>query len=340
VTSSLNATSVRVVANTVIAAAGAGGAVDVFSLGPVHLVIDINGYFAADSVVTSVNSLSGAVDFAGSNGVTVQPIGGPFIQFAAPAPGPGLFVDTGTHTTSVVFGLSGSSTSAARADHTSFGQSWGGGALFGLDLLGSHPGGTWLNLGNSSGNWWNLISTGTGNGEGAGKFLIRDGNQVAVQISPGGVVDVMGQVSAPNLPRYKAWSGYFPDFGLDLAAGTFLEFPSGPDGFTVQVPGPGALVFTAHAEVDAYRVSVEMILEDLTNGIPSPEVFKSQIQVGSEAYFEPLHRETFSVKKVVPLLSGGTRKYLLKFNNLLSNHNVGLHSASLVAVWYPLVQAL
>jgi hypothetical protein len=44
-----------------------------------------------------------------------------------------------------------------------------------LTLIGSNTGGTWVNLQNTGGGrTWNLIATGSTNGEGAGKLLIRD----------------------------------------------------------------------------------------------------------------------------------------------------------------------
>lgn len=68
-------------------------------------------------------------------------------------------------------------------------------------LNGTNTGGTWLNLGNSSNTaatTWNLISTGSANGEGAGKLLIRDGDAGAVRftIAPNGSVGI--GTSAPE----------------------------------------------------------------------------------------------------------------------------------------------
>ena len=55
-----------------------------------------------------------------------------------------------------------------------------------VSITGSSSGGTWINLGNTSGtaaSTWNLISTGTGNGEGAGKLLFRDSDNSAVRFA-------------------------------------------------------------------------------------------------------------------------------------------------------------
>lgn len=64
-----------------------------------------------------------------------------------------------------------------------------------LGVTSTNTGGTWLNLGNSSNTaatTWNLISTGSANGEGAGKLLIRDGDAGAVRftIAPNGSVGI------------------------------------------------------------------------------------------------------------------------------------------------------
>ncbi len=54
-----------------------------------------------------------------------------------------------------------------------------------LTLNGSHAGGTWINVGNSStgGRIWNTIATGSGNGEGPGKLLVRDATAGAVRMA-------------------------------------------------------------------------------------------------------------------------------------------------------------
>lgn len=66
-------------------------------------------------------------------------------------------------------------------------------------------GGTWLELANTSlgsgdGDAWQLISTGSSNGEGAGKLLLRDGttSTVAMTLQPNGFVGI--GTSAPSAP--------------------------------------------------------------------------------------------------------------------------------------------
>lgn len=60
-----------------------------------------------------------------------------------------------------------------------------------LTLIGSNSGGTWVNFQNTGGGrTWNLIATGSTNGEGPGKFLLRDqtGGAVRMAIDPSGFV--------------------------------------------------------------------------------------------------------------------------------------------------------
>lgn len=53
-----------------------------------------------------------------------------------------------------------------------------------LTLIGSSTGGTWVNLQNTGGGRvWNMISTGSGNAEGAGKFLLRDQTGGSVRLA-------------------------------------------------------------------------------------------------------------------------------------------------------------
>ena len=80
-----------------------------------------------------------------------------------------------------------------------------------MALTSSAPGGTWLNLANTSSaaaTTWSFISTGTANGEGAGKLLFRDADANAVRMTmngagavgigttnpEGGILDVEGSV--------------------------------------------------------------------------------------------------------------------------------------------------
>ncbi|XVJ59211.1 MAG: hypothetical protein HEQ23_07340 [Tepidisphaera sp.] len=59
------------------------------------------------------------------------------------------------------------------------------GAQFPFTVVGSSGGGAWLRLSNTSagGREWSLISTGSGNGEGAGKLLVRDGSAASVRMA-------------------------------------------------------------------------------------------------------------------------------------------------------------
>jgi len=77
-----------------------------------------------------------------------------------------------------------------------------------LRVLGNDPGGTWLHVANSSagGRPWNFVSTGSGNGEGAGKLLLHDGvagvrliistngNVGIGTTSPGATLDINGSI--------------------------------------------------------------------------------------------------------------------------------------------------
>lgn len=89
-------------------------------------------------------------------------------------------------------------------------QTMGGSVQTPLALTGSNSGGTWLNLGNLStgGKVWNLISSGSSNGEGPGKLLFRDssygvtmtlgtnGNVGIGTVFPGNPLDVVANGSA------------------------------------------------------------------------------------------------------------------------------------------------
>jgi len=83
-----------------------------------------------------------------------------------------------------------------------------------FSLQGSHTGGTWLNLVNASpgGRSWNVIATGSANGEGPGKLLVRDATAGAVRMtfatngnvgigttSPAARLDVNGRVKMTEL---------------------------------------------------------------------------------------------------------------------------------------------
>ncbi|QYK47128.1 MAG: hypothetical protein KF838_10075 [Phycisphaeraceae bacterium] len=60
-----------------------------------------------------------------------------------------------------------------------------------LTLVGSNTGGTWVNLQNTGGGrTWNMIATGTTNGEGPGRLMIRDQSSNAVRMA----IDSTGRV--------------------------------------------------------------------------------------------------------------------------------------------------
>jgi hypothetical protein len=62
-----------VVANAAIVPAGTIGSVDVFASQNTHLIIDINGYYAAQSGITLAQGVAGALSlsFAGDTGTGI-----------------------------------------------------------------------------------------------------------------------------------------------------------------------------------------------------------------------------------------------------------------------------
>lgn len=76
-----------------------------------------------------------------------------------------------------------------------------------LDAVGSSTGGTWMTTTNTSvgGRAWNLISSGSANTEGAGKFLVRDatGGGVRVAIDPAGNVGIGTSFPSAELEIYQ-----------------------------------------------------------------------------------------------------------------------------------------
>jgi len=75
VVSSVNFLGGEVIANAAIVPAGTGGSIDVFVNVPTNMYLDINGYYVAGGVVTTLNSLSGDVTLAPGSNVTITPSG-------------------------------------------------------------------------------------------------------------------------------------------------------------------------------------------------------------------------------------------------------------------------
>jgi len=73
-----------------------------------------------------------------------------------------------------------------------------------MDVEGAVTAGTWLRLNNSTtgGNNWNLISSGSGNGEGAGKLIFND--QTGGSIGDVMVLDPAGKVGVAQVPATNA----------------------------------------------------------------------------------------------------------------------------------------
>jgi hypothetical protein len=66
------------IANAAVVPAGTNGSITVLVAGSAtHLIIDINGYYAPQTVVNSVNGLSGAVTLSPGSNVSIQTVGGP-----------------------------------------------------------------------------------------------------------------------------------------------------------------------------------------------------------------------------------------------------------------------
>ena len=73
-----------------------------------------------------------------------------------------------------------------------------------MDVEGAVTAGTWLRLNNSTtgGNNWNLISSGSGNGEGAGKLIFND--QTGGSVGDVMVLDPAGKVGVAQVPATNA----------------------------------------------------------------------------------------------------------------------------------------
>jgi hypothetical protein len=78
-----------------------------------------------------------------------------------------------------------------------FGSSWGGSGANSLYLTTANTAGNWFHLQNTSsgGKDWSIISTGSGNGEGSGKLVLRD----ATDLADGLTLDGSGNLTLPSL---------------------------------------------------------------------------------------------------------------------------------------------
>lgn len=117
-----------------------------------------------------------------------------------------------------------------------------------FDLLSSNTGGTWMNFRNSSAGAhnFNLITTGSGNSEGAGKLLFRDATSSAIRMT----LDSDGDVGIGTVT---------PGARLDVqvAAGQSLQFrQDGP------VPGINVNTTGGLAGIMRLRNSVEIMPSD------------------------------------------------------------------------------
>jgi hypothetical protein len=167
----------------------------------------IEGSLTANTPGQFAPAVRGLVTSPGSNGVGVAGVhlgGGIGVFGQAGAVGGFGVYGTATSLTGITYGVIGGTNSpqgfagyfnGARtyvSNNLGVGQLnptaqlhiTGGPANNTLLVDGALSNGTWLNLANTStnGRQWNLISTGSGNSEGAGKLLIRDNNAAAVRM--------------------------------------------------------------------------------------------------------------------------------------------------------------
>ena len=73
--STLNFNGTHLANNAAVVPAGTAGSIDVLVSMGAHLILDINGYYASVSTVTSLNTLTGAVTLAEGSNVTITPSG-------------------------------------------------------------------------------------------------------------------------------------------------------------------------------------------------------------------------------------------------------------------------
>ena len=87
VASTMTAGPAAWVGNAAIVPAGTGGAIDVYCQYAGRVVIDINGYYAPESVVTTLNTKTGNVTLAQGSNVTITPSGNTLTIAATGGPG-------------------------------------------------------------------------------------------------------------------------------------------------------------------------------------------------------------------------------------------------------------
>lgn len=89
-----------------------------------------------------------------------------------------------------------------------------------LSASSSHTGGSWINLANTSvgGKNWNFISSGSGNGEGAGHLLLRDGGTVRMIVQGSGNVGI-GTAAPTYALTVKGGGTGITQIGADAGCG-------------------------------------------------------------------------------------------------------------------------
>jgi hypothetical protein len=141
--STMTASSANWVQNAAIVPAGTGGAIDIYCQYAGRVVIDINGYYGPQGVVTSLNAKIGDVILAEGANITVTPSGNT-LTIASPDVITGVTAQNGLTgggtsgdvTVEAAFAGSGAATTISRSDHDHWGQTWIG-SDFGLTLKGS-----------------------------------------------------------------------------------------------------------------------------------------------------------------------------------------------------------
>jgi hypothetical protein len=143
--STLSAGPAAWVENAALVPAGTSGAIDIYCQYAGRVVIDINGYYGPQSVVTSLNTLTGDVTLAEGSNVTITPSGNT-VTIAATG-GPGGVLPTGTTGQTLYHnGSAWTASSALTNDGTNVGISGNlsmpattSGGAAGVLLLGGNP---------------------------------------------------------------------------------------------------------------------------------------------------------------------------------------------------------